>query len=183
MDVSFLTGLIGSIVLVIGAAYPIEKTKKPMKSVRNRLFSIWSLMMLIYAIIGYFNWWPVFFIFLEMLIILSCILMMLNTNDRLDTWIISVSGIILVIRSLFLFEWPNTLFFIIGFVVLWLGYAFNMNSIRRNIGLMIWGALIALFSYLEATWIFFWLNVFFALFSLYYTIKLINSNKKLSKKK
>ncbi len=42
---------------------------------------------------------------------------------------------------------------------------------RREFALFAGSALIAFFSYLTATWVFFWLNVFFALFSGYYLLK------------
>ena len=58
-----------------------------------------------------------------------------------------------------------------------LGYAFQMNTLRRDVALMVGSALVAIFSYLGANRIFFWLNVFFALFSLYYTIKFITAKK------
>lgn len=40
MEFSFLIGILGSLVLVTGAAWPIEKTKNPIKSVKNWLFGI-----------------------------------------------------------------------------------------------------------------------------------------------
>jgi len=45
------------------------------------------------------------------------------------------------------------------------------------------GALIALFSYFEVNWIFFWLNVFFAIFSGYYVYKMIDFKPKWGKYK
>ena len=50
MEFSVITGIVGSIVLLIGAAYPIEATQKPMKSVKNWLFGIGSFIMLLYAV-------------------------------------------------------------------------------------------------------------------------------------
>jgi hypothetical protein len=46
-----------------------------------------------------------------------------------------------------------------------------MGTIRRVLALTLGSALIAIFSYIEASWIFFWLNVFFALFSAYYVAR------------
>ena len=52
MDYIFLAGLIGSLTLVTGAAWPEMKVKKhPVKSVKNWLFAIGGLIMLIYAIL------------------------------------------------------------------------------------------------------------------------------------
>ena len=62
--------------------------------------------------------------------------------------------------------------FVIAFIMLCLGYAYKMNTVRRFVFLAIGGALIALSSYLDASWIFFRLNIFFSLFSLIYAIKL-----------
>lgn len=184
MELSFLTGIVGSIVLLIWAAWPIEKTKEPIKSVKNWFFAIGSFIMLLYAVFGYLAGGSIFFIVLELLVMLAVLLMMLDTNDRLDTWLISVAGILLVVRSLFLFPSVNMVLFIIAFVILWLGYAYDMHSVRRYLGLTLGGALIALSSYLDASRIFFWLNVFFALFSLYYTLKLFGLfSKKVTKKK
>ncbi|MCI0472463.1 MAG: hypothetical protein L0Y76_02650, partial [Ignavibacteria bacterium] len=95
----------------------------------------------------------------------------LNTDDRIDTVVISVSGLVFIIWSLYLFEGYNTIFFIIGLSGIGLGYTFDMGTIRRPLALTLGSALIAIFSYIEASWIFFWLNVFFALFSSYYLLK------------
>ncbi|MFA6255868.1 MAG: hypothetical protein WC606_01670 [Candidatus Absconditabacterales bacterium] len=184
MDLSFLAGIVGSVILLIGAAWPVEKTKDPMKSVKNWLFAIGSFVLLLYAIFGYFAGGPVFFIVLELFVLLAATLMMLNTNDRLDTRVISIAGILLIIRSLFLFQGPSMVLFIVAFIILALGYAYDMHSIRRYLGLTLGGALISLSSYLDASRIFFWLNVFFAAFSLIYLIVIINrSHKKMPVKK
>lgn len=183
MEFSFFVGVLGSLVLLTGAAYPIEKTKSPMKSIKNWLFAVGWLIMLLYAIMGYLSGWSVFFVFLEILIVIASILMMLNTNDRFDLGVLSFSGIVLITLSLYLFEWYSTIIFILGLAWLGLWYAFKMNSLRRDLALAIWGILVAIFSYLWANWLFFWLNVFFALFSLYYTMKYILSDKKILAKK
>ncbi len=133
--------------------------------------------MLIYAIMGYIvTGGPIFFIFLEILVTIASILMMLNTSDKIDTTIISIIGLGLIAWSLKLFEGYNTVFFIIGLCGIGLGYAFKIGSLRRDTALTLGSILIALFSYLESSWIFFWLNVFFAIFSGYYFI--INLKKR-----
>lgn len=171
-DINFLTGLIGSLVLVTGAAWPAnESVKHPAKSTKNWLFAIGGLIMLIYAILGYRTGGPIFFVFLEILVMIASILMMLNTDDRIDTPIISITGLALIVWSLYLFEGYNTIFFIVGLCGIGLGYAFKMGTMRRNLALTLGSVLIALFSYLEASWIFFWLNVFFAIFSGYYLLR------------
>jgi len=183
MELSFFVGLLGSLVLVTGAAWPVEKTTNPRKSIKNRLFGVGWLIMLAYALLGYFTGGPIFFVILEILVTISCILMMLNTNDRFDTAALGISGAALIVRSLTLFEWYSTIIFVLWLAWLGLWYAFKMNTLRRDLALMIGSAIVALFSYLEASWIFFRLNVFFVLFSLYYTIKFLRSHTKAISKK
>jgi hypothetical protein len=179
MDFPFITWILWAIVLLIGAAYPEEKSvKRPTKSIKNRLFGIWWIIMLIYAILWYIIFWgSIFFIILEILIVISCALMMLNTNDKFDTSVIGISWIILIIWSMYLFQWYTTIIFVLWLALLGLWYAFNMGSLRRDLMLTFGSILIAIFSYIEASRIFFWLNIFFALFSLYYTIKRLRSKK------
>jgi hypothetical protein len=172
MSFLFITGLIGSLVLVTGAAWPEPKAgTQPVYSLKNWLFAIGCLLMLLYAFLGYLQGGPIFFVLLEALIGIASVLMMLNTSDKIDTPIIVLSGIGLIIWSLFLFEGYSTIIFILGLCGTGLGYAFTMGTLRRNSALLIGSVLIALFSYLEASWIFFWLNTFFALFTAYYLHK------------
>lgn len=172
MDYIFLTGLLGSLVLVTGAAWPDAKdVKHPARAVKNWLFGIGGLIMLLYAVFGYQQGGPIFFVLLEVLVVIASVLMMLNTSDTVDTPIIAVSGIAMIIWSLYLFEGYNTVFFILGLSGIGLGYAFQMGTLRRSVALTLGSILIALFSYIEASWIFFWLNVFFAIFSGYYLYK------------
>lgn len=169
----FLTGLVGSLVLVAGAAWPDPATKKhPVYSIKNWLFAVGALIMLAYA---FLNYWlgegAIFFVMLEGLIVIASALMMLNAPDKVDVPLIGILTVGLIIWSLFLFEDYNTLFFIIGLSGVGLGYAFDMRSLRRSVALTLGSALIALFSYIEGDQIFFWLNVFFAVFSAYYLFK------------
>ena len=174
MNYIFLTGLVGSFVLVTGAAWPeIKYVKHPTKSLKNWLFAIGGFIMLLYAIFGYQQGGPIFFVILEILVAISSILMMLNTPDKVDTPILTISSLGLIIWSLYLFEVYNTMFFILGLCGIGLGYAFQMGTLRRSVALTLGSVLIALFSYIEASWIFFWLNVFFAIFSAYYVYKAI----------
>lgn len=172
MDYIFLTGLVGSLVLVAGAAWPETKDiKHPTKSLKNWLFAIGGFIMLLYAIFGYQQGGPIFFVILEILVAISSILMMLNTPDKVDTPILTISSLGLIIWSLYLFEGYNTVIFILGLCGIGLGYAFQMGTLRRSVALTLGSVLIAVFSYIEASWIFFWLNVFFAIFSAYYVYK------------
>lgn len=133
--------------------------------------------MLIYAVLGFMEGGPIFFMILEILVLVSSILMMLNTPDNIDTPIISVAALALIIWSLYLFEGYNTVVFILGLAGIGLGYAFKMGSLRRDIALTLGSILIAIFSYIEASWVFFWLNVFFAIFSGYYLAKNLSKKK------
>ncbi len=179
MDYIFITGIVGSLVLVTGAAWPGLEAKHPVKSVKNWLFAIGGLIMLLYAFFGYQQGGPIFFVILEIFVVIASILMMLNTSDKIDTPIIGISGLGLIIWSLYLFENYGTIIFILGLSGIGLGYAFKMGTIRRDFALTAGSALIAVFSYIEASWIFFWLNVFFAIFSAYYLAKnLRNSMRK-----
>lgn len=174
MDYIFWTGVLGSLVLVTGAAWPEPKkdTKHPIKSIKNWLFAIGGgVILLIYSIINYQQGGPVFFVMLQILVAVSSILMMLNTPDKVDIPILAISSLGLIIWSLYLFEGYNTVFFILGLSGIGLGYAFQMGTLRRNVALTLGSILIALFSYIEASWIFFWLNVFFSIFSAYYLYK------------
>lgn len=172
MDLNFYLGLLGSLVLVAGAAWPdTKKINHPTKSVKNWLFALGGFVMLVYAILGYEQGGPIFFIFLEVLVVFASILMMLNTDDSFDMPVISVCGLGLILWSLYLFDGYNTIFFILGLCGIGLGYAFKMGSLRRDVALTLGSILIAVFSYIESSWIFFWLNTFFAVFSAYYLFK------------
>lgn len=173
MDYIFLTGLVGSLILVAGSAWPEAKdAKHPAKSIKNWLLAVGGgVFLLLYAILNYQQGGPVFFVFLQTIVAIASILMMLNTPDKVDTPIIAIIGLGLIVWSLYLFEGYNTVFFILGLSGIGLGYAFQMGTLRRSIALTLGSALIALFSYIEASWIFFWLNVFFAIFSAYYVYK------------
>lgn len=171
---TFLTGLIGSIILVIGAAWP-EPTlpKHPTQSTKNWLFAVGGVIMLAYSILGYIQGSSVFFVLLEILIVISNILMMLKVDDRIDTIIIGLGGLGFSIWSLYLFQGYATILFIVGLSLTGFGYAFDMKTLRRAVALTLGSLIIAIFSYLESSWIFFWLNTFFAIFSGYHMIKTI----------
>lgn len=172
-DYIFFTGLIGSLVLVTGAAWPEKIGHHPTKSTKNWFFTVGGLIMLLYAIFGYMTGGTVFFVFLEILVVVASVLMMLKVDDRIDLGIVSVCGIGFIVWSLMLFEGYGTIFFILGLSGVGLGYAFDMGTLRRSVALTVGSILIALFSYLEANWIFFWLNAFFAIFSGYYLLKVL----------
>ncbi|MDP2642732.1 MAG: hypothetical protein Q8P62_02740 [Candidatus Peregrinibacteria bacterium] len=172
MDYIFFTGIIGSLILVTGAAWPESKdVKHPMKSLKNWLFAIGGLGMLLYAIFGYMQGGPIFFMILEILVVAASVLMMLNTPDKIDVPVLIISSFGLIVWSLFLFEGYSTIIFILGLCGIGLGYTFQVGTLRRSVALTVGSILIAVFSYIGASWIFFWLNVFFAIFSAYYVYK------------
>jgi hypothetical protein len=179
MPYTLLTGLLGSLILVTGAAWPESgKTTNPRKSIKDWLFFIGGIVMTGYAILGFLEGGSVFFIILQTMVVISGILMMLDLDDRIDMAILGVSGLGLIIYSLSLFQGLNTVLFILGLCAVGLGYAFKTGTLRRSAALTVGSLLIVLFSYLEASWIFFWLNLFFAAFSGYYLIKGIGQKKK-----
>lgn len=172
MDYIFFVGILGSLILVTGAAWPESRRgSNPIKSIKNWLFALGAAAMLMYATLGYIEGEPIFFIFVQSLAIIASVLMMLNIKDTIVTIVISTIGISFILWSLYILEGINTIFFIIGLSGIGMGYAFETKTIRRNLALTLGSTLIALFSYIEASWVFFWLNTFFAIFSAYYLVK------------
>jgi len=172
MNINLFTGLMGSVILLVGAEWTeSNKISNPLKSIKNWLFAIGGFVMLLYAIFGYQQGGSIFFVILEILIVIASVLMMLDTNDKIDIPIISILGICLVTWSLYLFDGYSTIIFILGLCGVGLGYTFKMASLRRSVALTIGSILITMFSYIEMNWIFFYLNLFFAIFSSYYVYK------------
>lgn len=165
MNLTTVIGILGGLVLVAGAAMPSHPVANPLYSRKNWLFAIGGFLMFAYALLGYVSGGPIFFVILQILVNVSSILMMLRTSDRFDTAILGITGVAMVAWSLSLFEGYRTVVFILGLCGIGLGYAFEPGSVRRVVSLLLGSVLIAVFSYLEASWIFFWLNVFFAVFS------------------
>lgn len=183
MDITFTTGIIGALILVTGAAWNEPKPPKhPTESIKNWLFAGGGFVLLIYSYLNFLQGGAIFFVILEILVAVSSILMMLDLDDRIDAIILSISGLALIIWSLFLFEGYNTIFFILGLTGVGFGYAFKPGTQRRNIALTSGGALIALFSYIEASWIFFWLNLFFTIFTGFYIMRGLFGQKQIARK-
>ena len=176
MGLNFWVGIVGSLVLVAGAAYPSRKIKVPWKSLKNWLFAIGGLFMLAYSALNYLDGGPIFFLILQIFINSTSILMMMDTSDKFDAWFISIVGAGMVAWSLYLFEDYSTVIFILGLLGIGMGYAFDFGSLRREVALTIGAILIAVFSYIVPDWIFFWLNVFFALFSGFYMVRMLSSS-------
>ena len=170
MTTNFLVGLIGSFVLVAGAALP-DTEVKPVYSPKDWCFAIGAVIMLTYSILNYLSGAPIFFIMLEILVVVASAFMMFDVDDRIDEPIVVLLSVALIIWSLTLFEGYGTIVFIVGLAGIAVGYVAKAGTVHRELALFLGSALIALFSYLTATWVFFWLNIFFALFSAYYTWK------------
>lgn len=168
-DLNFWIGVLGGAVLVIGSAWPLEKVKHPAKSVKNWLFALGGVLLFLYSLFNYLDGYgEVFFVFLETLAIVASVLMLIGTDDKIDNPIIGVVGLLMVGWSLYLFEDYTTVLIVLGIVGIALGYVMDMGTIKRNLALFLGGTLISIFSYLVKDWVFFWLNLFFAVFSLYY---------------
>ena len=114
----------------------------------------------------------VFFIFLQALVNLASIFMMFDIDDRIDTPIMVVATLALIVWSLWLLPDIRTIYFIIGLSGIGIGYCSNGGTSRRNIALLLGSALVAFFSYIEGNQIFFWLNAFFATFSLMQIVRM-----------
>ncbi|MBI1812194.1 hypothetical protein HY285_00175 [Candidatus Peregrinibacteria bacterium] len=166
-----IVGLAGSAILVLGAAWPDRAVLHPRESLKNWLFAVGALCMLFSSILNYQAGAPIFFIFLELLVTFSSVLMMLNVPERIDTPLVLLASLAMIVWSFLLFHDLGTVFFVIELSGIAVGSILKTGTARREIALILGSALIALFSYLTATWIFFWLNVFFALFSGYYAWK------------
>ncbi len=172
MNYNFYIGLAGSLILVTGSAWPESPTtRRPTDSVKNWIFAAGNILMLLYSIFGYFLGESIFFFFLQIMIAVATILMMLMISDRIKASILGICSLILVIWSFFIFKDYNTGLFIAGLTGIGLGYAFKINTVRRYAALTFGSILIMLFSLTEKNWIFFGLNLFFAIFSAYYLFK------------
>ena len=166
-------GIIGGIVLVLGAAWPAHKVSHPIKSIKNWGLALGALIMLVFATLDYYyNQAPIFFILLQLLVNTASVLMMMKAGDKTSTILLSIIGTILIGFSLFIFEDFSTALFILGLLGVGIGYALETGTIKRNVALLLGSILITIFSYLGASWIFFWLNAFFALFSAWHIFRL-----------
>ncbi|OGJ60299.1 hypothetical protein A2635_00980 [Candidatus Peribacteria bacterium RIFCSPHIGHO2_01_FULL_51_9] len=172
MNTSFAVGLLGALILVIGAAWPERPVRHPTLAIKNWLFAVGNLCMFAYALLNWVSGGSIFFVILQIFINATSILMMLNTKNSFDIPFVALVGSALTVWALSLFEGYGTVLFVIGLSSIGLGFALDTNTVQRNIALTTGSIIIAFFSYLQSDWVFFWLNVFFALFSAYYAWKL-----------
>lgn len=168
----FLTGLISSIVLVIGSAWPDpKKNVKPARTFKHWIFGIGNFGMLAYATLAfYFTANPVFFVLLEILCAASSVLILANVKEKISTRLILVSALALLVWSFFLFEDSTTVFFILGLSAVAVGFT-SKNNVKRNAVFVLGCILISTFSFIKGDMIFFWLNAVFGLFSGFYLLK------------
>lgn len=165
----FALGVIGGLILVIGSAWPEKKSNTALSSKRNWYFAAGNLLIFAYALLNwYFNTGAVFFVILETLILVATVLMLRPIAANQSALVFGLAGAGLSLFSLTLFEGYQTLIFIAGLAIVSFGFSLPPQSEKRNLVLALGSGLIALFSYLGADWIFFWLNIFFAFFSAYH---------------
>lgn len=165
-------GVLGSLILVIGAAWPVQTTGHPALSRKNQVFAVGNVIMFAYAVSHYFLGGSIFFILLQVLIMTSTVLMLLDTDDVLDASILAGVGSAVAVYGLYLFRDYTTAIFIVGLVTLGIGFALNMASVWRQVALAAGSILVAWFSFLVDDQIFLWLNIIFALFSAFHAYKM-----------
>lgn len=177
-DFIFGLGVLGGIILVLGAMWPAKKVQIPRNSVKNQLFAAGAIILFTYAVLNYlYGTGTLFFAILEVLAIVSSALMLLGISEKISTRIISVLGIGLVIWSIFIAKDYFAAIFILGLIMVSWGYILESGTTKRNLLLAVGSLLIAFFSYLGSAWVFFWLNIFFAGFSFYHVWELSKQSK------
>ncbi len=168
----FLTGLISSIILVIGSAWPDPKKNiKPIRTFKHWIFGVGNFGMLAYATLAFFlqaN--PIFFVILEILCAASSVLILADVKEKISTRLIMISALALLVWSFFLFEDSTTIFFILGLSAVAVGFT-SKDNVKRNAAFVLGCILISTFSFVKEDWIFFWLNAVFGLFSAFYLLK------------
>lgn len=171
---TFAVGILGSLVLVTGAAWPATKTTShPARSIKNWLFATGGYIMLAYALLAYFQGTSSpLFVFLQAFVGVSTIMMLFNVRRKISLPILIATGLGFVLWSLIIAQNYSTIFFITGLTGIAIGYALIKESVWRQSSLLVGSLLIATFSYLGESWIFFWLNAFYSLFAGYYATKL-----------
>ncbi len=171
MDPIFLTGIIGSLFLLAGAAWKNpKKGQHPAKALKNQFFAIGNILVFLYAVLSYLQGEPVFYVFFESLTLISTALMLLNANDRWASIGVGLAGSGFLAWSLVLFEDSTTILFILGLTLVAIGFILK-NNLKRNLTLAVGSGFISAYSYLGDSSIFFWLNLFFCVFSLLHVVK------------
>ena len=166
--INFL-GILGGLILVAGAAWPVHEVSHPVKSIKNWLYGLGAFFMLLFSTLGYFYGDALFFfVILQLYVVFASVLMFLNIREKLSIILLSIGGLGMVVWSLFLLEDLSTIWFILGLCGIAIGYALKTGSRKRNVVLCIGSLLLTIFSFLGGAWIFFFINLFFSLFSAIY---------------
>ena len=154
-------GVLGSIVLLLASGLHYSK-----KNIKKYLFTIGNLLMFAYAILNFIDGGSIFFIYLQILINFSSLLLWLNIKDKYDQPLVLSLGAILTYFALTINLDYLTLTFVIGIITLALGFSTDTKKPTHNLFLLAGSLLIAIFSFFQKDLIFLILNAFFALFSL-----------------
>lgn len=154
-------GIIGSIILLLASSFHYSK-----KSIKKYLFTLGNLCMFAYALFNFIDGGSIFFIYLQILINFSSLLLWLNMNDKYDQPLILGLGGLLTYLALDINLDFLTLLFVIGIITLALGFSTDTKKPTHNIFLFAGSMLIAIFSFYHKDLIFFTLNLFFSIFSL-----------------
>ena len=164
MEYRLLVGLVGSAILVTGVALQAQERK-------NHFFAVGNACMFTYAFLGYLQGGPIFFLILQTFIMLATVCMLLKLPDARTTPILATGGVLLVLWSLSFFQDYTTAIFVVGLVLIGIGFAMD-GMLKREVTLMIGSAVIAFFSFLMRDWVFFSLNLLFAVLSLRNVVRL-----------
>ncbi len=156
-----LVGIIGGLILLGGAAHKDHNPKR-----KNLIFAIGNVLMFAYALLGFIDGGSLLFVLLQIMVNLSSLCMLLNVPDKIDTPLVSLTGLGLAIYAGVYYYSPSTLLFIAGLILLSLGFSLDYKKQLKNVFLVCGSLLIAYFAWLMQDMVFFGLNSFFALFSL-----------------
>lgn len=154
-------GLIGSAILVFASSLHYSK-----KSIKKYLFSFGNLCMFAYSLLNFIDGGSIFFIYLQILINFSSLLLWLDIKDKYDQPLVLSLGALLTYFALTIHLDYLTLTFVIGIITLALGFSTDTKKPTHNLFLFAGSLLIAIFSFIQKDLIFLILNAFFALFSL-----------------
>lgn len=163
-------GILGSLVLTVGAALPEASSKKvaSYKVPKNLILSLGNLMIITYAILNYLisDASPLY-VFLEGLILLATIFMLLDIPDRVEIPAVIIATLAALGLS---FWWSQDLsvwWFVLGLGGVSLGFILPPTGSIRSIAFTVGSGFICIFSFLHSDWVFFGLNLAFALVSVW----------------
>ena len=173
MDSIFLLGVTGGALLVLGSLLPEKSHALPHQSAKNWLFVMGNFFMFLFSLFDYlFQSGVFFFVLLQIIVNIASALMMLRASEKKSTLFLLAVGMVCTVWSLILEQNGTTLLFVAGLIGISLGFVFAEGSVRRNGAFFLGSSCIVMFSYMNEAWIFFWLNGFFAFFSLLHAVRL-----------